>query len=184
MCLGHSSLVNLPLSLSLCVRSMCKHQFTDRRAHHSCAGINKLAVCPSQLDQHTHQTAYRQPSSFPALHSKPFGQISLILILQILSSESKPSLCLEDETVSKNVLTPPNEPGSLTCCQFSSYGLSCSGWSVTLICEWQLSCFKLPIDLVSHGLAHGPWREAFVCSQPCALPICCWDRLQYCHQPH
>lgn len=58
------------------------------------------------------------------------------------------------------------------------------GRCVTLVCEWQLSCFKLPIDLVSHGLAHGPWREAFVCSQPCTLPICCWDGLQCCHQPH
>lgn len=108
----------------------------------------------------------------------------MILILQILSSESKPSLCLEDKMLSKNVLTPSYEPDSLKCCQFSSYGLSCSGWCVTLVCEWQLSCFKLPIDLVSHGLAHGPWREAFVCSQPCTLPICCWDGLQCCHQPH
>lgn len=37
----------------LCVRSMCKHQFRDRQAHHSHSGINKLAVCRSQLDQGT-----------------------------------------------------------------------------------------------------------------------------------
>ncbi len=85
----------------------------------------------------------------------------------------------------KNVLTPPYEPESLEW-EFSSSlrSQSCSGWCVSLVCEWQLSCFKLPIDLVSHGLAHGPWREAFVCSQPCTLPICCWDGLQCCHHPH
>lgn len=32
---------------------MCKHQFRDRQAHHSPSGINKLAVCRSQLDQRT-----------------------------------------------------------------------------------------------------------------------------------
>lgn len=32
---------------------MCKHQFRDRQAHHSHSGINKLAVCRSQLDQRT-----------------------------------------------------------------------------------------------------------------------------------
>lgn len=85
----------------------------------------------------------------------------------------------------KNVLTPPYEPKSLEC-EFSSALCSQSrrGWCVSPVCEWQLSCFKLPIDLVSHGLAHGPWREAFVCSQPCTLPICCWDGLQSCHHPH
>ena len=40
-------------SALLCVRSMCKHQFRDRQAHHSHSGINKLAVCRSQLDQGT-----------------------------------------------------------------------------------------------------------------------------------
>ncbi len=100
----------------------------------------------------------------------------------------------------KNVMIPPNEPESLerefpSSLRSQSYSLerefssslrsqSYSGWCVSLVCEWQLSCFKLPIDLVSHGLAHGPWREAFVCSQPCTLPICCWDGLQCCHHPH
>ena len=32
---------------------MCKHQFRDRQAHHSHSGINKLAVCRSQLDRQT-----------------------------------------------------------------------------------------------------------------------------------
>lgn len=32
---------------------MCKHQFRDRQAHHSHSGINKLAVCRSQLDLRT-----------------------------------------------------------------------------------------------------------------------------------
>lgn len=32
---------------------MCKHQFRDRQAHHSHSGINKLAVCRSQLKPQT-----------------------------------------------------------------------------------------------------------------------------------
>lgn len=46
------------------------------------------------------------------------------------------------------------------------------------------SCSKLPIDSVCHGLAQGPRRVAFVCSQPCPVSICCWDGLQCCHHPN
>lgn len=46
------------------------------------------------------------------------------------------------------------------------------------------SCSKLPIDSVCHGLAQGPQRVAFVCSQPCPVSICCWDGLQCCHHPN
>lgn len=42
---------------------MCKHQFRDRQAHHSHSGINKLAVCRSQLEQRT------QGQHMDALHS-------------------------------------------------------------------------------------------------------------------
>lgn len=45
-------------SVLLCVRSMCKHQFRDRQAHHSHSGINKLAVCRSQLNQGTQELTY------------------------------------------------------------------------------------------------------------------------------
>lgn len=47
-----------------------------------------------------------------------------------------------------------------------------------------LACSKLPIDSVCHGLAQGPRRVAFVCSQPCPVSICCWDGLQCCHHPN
>lgn len=47
-----------------------------------------------------------------------------------------------------------------------------------------LSHSKLPIDSVCHGLAQGPQRVAFVCSQPCPVSICCWDGLQCCHHPN
>lgn len=43
------------------------------------------------------------------------------------------------------------------------------------------SCSKLPIDSACHGLAHIPWRGAFVGSLPYPVPICCWDGLQCCH---
>lgn len=46
------------------------------------------------------------------------------------------------------------------------------------------SCSKLPIDSVCHGLALGPQRVAFVCSQPCPVSICYWDGLQCCHHPN
>lgn len=46
------------------------------------------------------------------------------------------------------------------------------------------SCSKLPIDSVCHGLARGPRRVAFVCSQPCPVSICYWDGLQCCHHPN
>lgn len=145
---------------SLCVRSICKHQFTDRRAHHSRAGLNKLAVCPSQLEQHSRQTVSTVTPTY-------------------YSTETLRSDILDFNV---NVVATPL---SLSMWIFSSLqSQSGSGRCVTLLCEWQLSCFKLPIDLVSHELAHGPWREAFVCSQPCTLPICCWDGLQCCHHPH
>lgn len=46
------------------------------------------------------------------------------------------------------------------------------------------SCSKLPIHSVCHGLAQHTQRVAFVCSHPCPMSICYWDRLQCCHHPN
>ena len=71
-------------SALLCVRSMCKHQFRDRQAHHSHSGINKLAVCRSQLDQRT------QGQHMDALHFTQTAEQTAtgekILCLEVIQS--------------------------------------------------------------------------------------------------
>lgn len=63
-------------------------------------------------------------------------------------------------------------------------GLSLNFYLVPKEIEYKFSCSQLLIDLVSCGLAHVPWRGAFVRSQACPVPIWCCYRLLWCHHPY